>query len=182
MKFFERALSLLEESLIIAMLGIMAVLNFMNVVSRYALHMSLSWTDEIVMFLFTWVTMIGISVAYKRGANLGMDLVTQNLKPRIRAFFVIFSGLCSLFLIGLIVYYSVPMIRGQMRSGERSPILNMPAYWQNMCVPVGAVMMFLRTIQWTVVEFKKNFYGEKAVVNAPSDISQENLAQVVEGN
>ena len=60
-KILGKLIDYLEEGLIVAGLLFMTVMNFANVISRYFLHKSISYTEEVVVIVFVWVTMLGIS-------------------------------------------------------------------------------------------------------------------------
>ncbi|MDR3312539.1 MAG: TRAP transporter small permease [Spirochaetaceae bacterium] len=162
MKLIVKVWDFLEEACIIVLLTFMAGMNFLNVMSRYFFHRSFSFTEELVITCFVYVSMFGIAAAYKRGSHLGMGLITENVTPRIRSFMVLFSMLCSLALIGAIFYLSLDVIAGQMRSGEKTPVLGLPAYYQRVSIPLGCVLMAIRTGQWGFLAFRKDFFGAPA--------------------
>lgn len=48
-----------EEVLGAFFMGSMALLSFMNVVTRYVLNYSTAWTEELVTYIFVWATLVG---------------------------------------------------------------------------------------------------------------------------
>jgi C4-dicarboxylate transporter DctQ subunit len=183
MKLLGKIWSYFEEICIVVMLVTMAALNLANVASRYVLHASLSWSDEVIMLGFVWVTFFGIAVAYKRGANLGMDLISSHVPPKARVVFILISAACSLIFTGLMIYYSVPMIRGILNTGEKLPITGVPAWFAKGAVPTGGVLMTIRILYWAIIECIKEITGKSIILSepVPSENSEVNLAQVEEG-
>jgi len=55
-----------EENIIAAILGVMTLITFVNVVMRYVFNESLIWGLEVVLILFAWLVMLGISYGFKR--------------------------------------------------------------------------------------------------------------------
>ena len=55
----------LEETVIAALLGAMTMLTFFNVILRYAFNSSLIWSQEVVLVLFAWLVLFGVSYAFK---------------------------------------------------------------------------------------------------------------------
>jgi len=149
-----------EEICIVLLLAFMTVVNFINVIGRYFFSRSFSSAEELVVTSFVYVSMFGIAVAYKRGAHLGMDLLTQRVPQKVRAWMVLFSLLCSMILIGIIFYLSFDIIASQMRTGERASATGLPAYYQRISIPLGCFLMTIRSIQWGVLEFRKDFFGK----------------------
>ncbi|RPE71200.1 C4-dicarboxylate transporter DctQ subunit [Pacificibacter maritimus] len=71
-----------EENLIAAILGVMTLITFANVVLRYVFNESLIWGLEVVLILFAWLVMLGISYGFKKTTHLGVDAVTNLLPSR----------------------------------------------------------------------------------------------------
>lgn len=70
-----------EEVIIAAILGVMVMLTFANVVLRYVFNESLIWGLEVVLVLFAWLVLFGLSHAFRITAHLGVDALT-NIMPR----------------------------------------------------------------------------------------------------
>lgn len=61
----------------------MALIVMLQVFSRYALNNSLFWSEELGRMLLVWLTFVGATVAYKRGAHPGMSILVQRLPRRL---------------------------------------------------------------------------------------------------
>jgi C4-dicarboxylate transporter DctQ subunit len=71
----------LEENTIALILGLMVTLSFVNVCLRYLFNASLIWSLEVVLMLFAWLVILGISYGVKKTTHLGVDAVTNLLPP-----------------------------------------------------------------------------------------------------
>lgn len=100
-----RFIDTVEETLIAYTLGIMTVLTFVNVARRYLFNASLIWGLEVVLMLFAWMVLLGISYGVKKTTHLGVDAVTNLLPsgPR-RALAIIAAFIC--------VFYAVLLMKG----------------------------------------------------------------------
>lgn len=67
------------EWLLIALLGIMVVLVFGNVLLRYVFNSGIVFSEEVSRFVFMWLTLIGALVVMKDNAHLGMSSVVDRL-------------------------------------------------------------------------------------------------------
>ncbi|HUG23318.1 TRAP transporter small permease [Piscinibacter sp.] len=67
------------EWLLVALLGVMVVLVFGNVVLRYGFNSGIVMSEEVSRFLFMWLTLLGALVAMHDGAHLGMASVVARL-------------------------------------------------------------------------------------------------------
>ncbi|WP_109464611.1 TRAP transporter small permease [Albibacillus kandeliae] len=72
---FGRAIHSIEETLIAFILGMMTLITFVNVVLRYLFNDALIWGLEVVLILFAWLVLLGISYGFKMTAHLGVDAV-----------------------------------------------------------------------------------------------------------
>jgi C4-dicarboxylate transporter, DctQ subunit len=82
----------IEETLIAALLGIMTLLTFANVVARYGFNENILWGLELTVFIFGWLVLLGVSYCVKIGAHLGVDAITGMLGPGPRRVLVLLSA------------------------------------------------------------------------------------------
>lgn len=71
----------LLDHLIVAMLAIMVVLVFGNVVLRYAFNSGITVSEEVSRWLFVWLTFLGAVTALKDHGHLGTDMLLAKLPP-----------------------------------------------------------------------------------------------------
>lgn len=87
-----------EETAIAALLGLMTMLTFTNVVMRYAFNNSLIWSLEVVLIMFAWLVLFGISYGFKVTAHLGVDAVTNLFSPPVQKVIALVAGaLCIVY-------------------------------------------------------------------------------------
>ena len=77
---FGRVVHGIEETTLALLIGVMTLITFANVVLRYVFNSSLIWGLEVVLILFAWLVLLGISYGFKITSHLGVDAVT-NLVP-----------------------------------------------------------------------------------------------------
>jgi TRAP-type C4-dicarboxylate transport system permease small subunit len=65
--------------LIAAMLALMVVLVFTNVVLRYAFNSGIAVSEELSRWLFVWLTFLGAIAALHERAHLGVDTLVSRL-------------------------------------------------------------------------------------------------------
>lgn len=153
MKLLSTLLARLEEFILVALFAFMAVMNFLNVVCRYCFASSFSFTEEVTITAFVWVSMVGIAVGYKRLAHLGMSFLVDNMPKKVQPFMALLSMICSVVLILLLFQYGSEMVSNQMRLGSKTPALGMPMYIQGLSIPVGAIFCLIRAVESGVKEF-----------------------------
>ena len=71
----------LLEWLLVAMLALMVLLVFGNVVLRYAFNSGITVSEEVSRWLFVWLTFLGAIVALREHGHLGTDMLISHLGP-----------------------------------------------------------------------------------------------------
>ncbi len=79
-RFIDAACRALEWT-IAALLALMVVLVFGNVVLRYAFNSGITVSEELSRWLFVWMTFLGAIVALKEHGHLGTDMLVARLGP-----------------------------------------------------------------------------------------------------
>ena len=79
-----RAIEQLMRWTTIVLLVLMVVIVFANVVSRYYLHASLAWSEEVARFMLVWLVFIGSFLAYIHDEHLGLDILVAKMPPTMR--------------------------------------------------------------------------------------------------
>lgn len=86
----------IEETLIALILGIMTLITFANVITRYVFNFNILWALEVTVFLFAWLVLLGASYAVKKSAHLGVDAVLRAVSEPTRKVLSFFAGLVTL--------------------------------------------------------------------------------------
>src|SRR6056297_3805286 len=95
----------IEETLIAAILGLMTLVTFANVVPRYLFNSNILWALEFTVFMFGWLVLLGASYAVKTRAHLGVDAILNMLSAPVRRVL----GLIS---VGCCLAFSLLLLRG----------------------------------------------------------------------
>jgi len=145
----------IEEWILVLLFAFMAVMNFINVVFRYCFAQSFSFTEEITITAFVWVSMIGIAAAYKRVAHMGMSFFVDNMPKKMQPFMALLSMAASVIMLLLLMKYGTDMVMNQVRLNSRTAALNMPMWVQGLSIPVGSFFCIVRSIEAGIGECKR---------------------------
>lgn len=132
-----------DEAIAAAILLVMVLLAFANVVSRYLLHMSISATEEITTNLFGLLTFIGAGIAAKRGKHLGLTIITDHLPPKAVKWLNVLSCLIGIALFALIFAQGIVMTRAEFASGHVSAGMQWPQWIFGCVVPLGSLIIIV---------------------------------------
>lgn len=73
--------SALEKFVSCVCVILMSILVFINVIARFVFNHSLAFSDEISTYLFVLMSFMGTAIAARRGAHLGLSIVTDKVSP-----------------------------------------------------------------------------------------------------
>lgn len=144
-----------ESYVAAATLVIMLTLVFLGVVSRYVLHFSFSFTEELVCALFVLLGTVGSSLACKRRSLYTLDLLTGNMKPKMQTRFSILTTTLTALAALFLFWTSFSMISTQFRLHSLTVALRVPAWTYTMAVPFGLGLLIIRCIQNIFQDFQK---------------------------
>jgi TRAP-type C4-dicarboxylate transport system permease small subunit len=127
---------------IFALGGAMFVVVLAQVVFRYVLSHPLPWSEELARYLMIWVACLAASEAYARGNHVGVTLIVNAVRPRLRKIMILIIHLAVCVLMGVVVYQG--FILSYMVGDQRSPAMELPMTWPYMAVPVGGGLIFIQ--------------------------------------
>ena len=126
-----------------ALLLLLTVTIFIQVIFRFLIDLPLAWSEELSRYSFVWLTLIVAPICIRLKANIGTGTLAA-LPPR-TAFIVEFCGglLTLLFAIVLLVWGTMLLDVVKL---QRSPAMGVPMYWVYGAIPVGAALMIIEIV------------------------------------
>lgn len=113
-----RAVHAFEETVIAALLGLMTLVTFVNVVLRYLFNTGLIWGLELTLVLFAWLVLFGIAYGFKITMHLGVDAVLNMVSHGTRR-------VLSLMALAICLVYAVLLMKGAW--DYWAPFANLPS-------------------------------------------------------
>lgn len=133
-----------NQFLIGVMMGVMFVLVFINVVTRYIFGFSFATTEEISTFLMIWITYIGAGLALREGRLAAIDLFQDLLPAKARLAVRGFLGVIILLFFGILAYYGFKMV--QFGWAQETWATQIPRGIPYLAIPIGAAVLGLHLV------------------------------------
>lgn len=141
------ALHRVEEGLIALILGVMAVLTFVQVILRYVFNTGLIWQLEANFYLFSWLVMIGISYCVRVRAHIGVDAAVRLLPSGPRRAIGIIVLLLALLYTVLMMYGAFDYIQQMYEINVEAEDIPIETWKLSVCLPLGFVLLFIRLLE-----------------------------------
>ena len=104
-RYFDRSIEFLISSIFI----LMVIVGGFQVINRFFLNQSLSWSEEFQKFSHIWLIFLTIPVAYNRGAHIGMKVFFNKFSPFIRKVLQVFFDILWI-VLGVAILYNTVLI------------------------------------------------------------------------
>lgn len=117
-----------------------------EVISRYFFHAPTLWAQDVSIFLFGYIGLLGGAFVMKEHAHINVDLVYARLNLRARAACDVISGLVIMFFLVLVVIYCGHEGLKAIHLGLRRPTDWAPPVGHFiMAISVGGFLLLLQT-------------------------------------
>jgi len=121
----------------------MAAIAFINVLSRYFLHLSFASTEEITINLFVWMTVLGTGIAFERNGHLGMVAFYKRFPAAVKKSVLLLSAALNALLFILVDVYTIQAIYDEITLFKAdSAALGIPVWIYYVGVPLFSVTVF----------------------------------------
>lgn len=166
LKVLDTILTFFEEWTLFISVFAALISLFVNVVLRYGFNYSLAWSEELVREVIVYTTLIGCSAAVKNRSMIRIDALVQ-LVPKTKVPLAYFSNLVTLAFSGMVIYYGWLMAALQLRTHQKTIIMQIPLVYLYAILPLMGVMMLIRTIQ-VIYEDTRDLLTPEAADSASS--------------
>jgi len=138
-----RALLALTRSASAILLALSVVVNFANIIGRYFFNVSITWAEEIMLFLMVGCVFTGCCAVAWENRQIRMDVFVGLMPERAKNFFALLAELLLLAVAALVATFSWPVIEQLYEFDERSAAANFPLVIPQAMIPVGYGLMAL---------------------------------------
>lgn len=194
---FGQIIDSIEETSIAICLGLMTMITFSNVITRYIFNSNILWALEMTVYLFAWLVLMGASYGVKKHIHIGVDVVINMVSPFNRKMMAIISVIaCLVFSIMLLIgswnyWYPFATERAWLETQDipmpdflrfLEPLMNegeayekVPRFIPYLALPLGIALLTFRFLElgWKVLT------GELDKIIASHEVEEE-LEQAIE--
>lgn len=156
-EIFDRALDLIERTILIAAILAMATVSMLNVITRN-MGASISWADEVTQLLVVVVTFVGLGHGVRMARHIRVSAIHDILPPQGQKILLIFISLTTSALLFALTIFAMQYVYKLMESGRVVPSLGIPIYYVYLIAPIG---LFIGAAQY-LLAFIRNLISPDA--------------------
>jgi TRAP-type C4-dicarboxylate transport system permease small subunit len=136
---FDDILAKAEAAALIALVAVMTVVVFLQVLYRYVLTQPLHWSEELARYLFVWLSILGATLGLQKRGHFGLDFFFRMLPEQAKRRMGFFIHLLMGAVVIVILVQGVTLV--QKTFLQKSPAMEISMSWAYACLPVGAALM-----------------------------------------
>ena len=134
-------LKLLAGGSFLAMVG----LTCWQVFTRYILKNPSSWSEELVSYLFAWMTLLGASLVVGERGHMNIPILVERTSPETRKGLAIFGEVVAAVFAGVILVYGGIQIT-TLALGQMTSSLGVPVGVFYVVLPLSGVLNVIYTV------------------------------------
>lgn len=150
----DRRLGILEWS-VAALMTMLVVIVFAQVLVRYLTYQPLDWTEEAARYIFIWLCLLGAVVATRRGQHFAVDLFQRSLPDAAKGF--VASVICFVEAVFFLLLAWAGFRALLVVYPQRSPSLEISMSIPYLAIPLGATIMAIVSVRraWSLLPHQR---------------------------
>jgi TRAP-type transport system small permease protein len=138
---------------------LMMFLTTLDVALRYFFSSPIPGALEVSEVMLAIFGILGIAYTHGVGANVRVMMLVEKLPLRAAAVLNLVTGLLSLQIIVILVWYGVVTGMEEFRFGTTTDSLKIPLYPVHFLLPVGAFLLSLEIVKDLIASFSEIITG-----------------------
>ena len=123
----------------------MVALTCWQVFTRYILKNPSSWSEEMVSYLFAWMSLLGASLVVGERGHMNIPILVERMGARARKFFAILGEVVACLFAGVILVYGGVQITS-LAMGQMTSSLGVPIGLFYIVLPLSGIISIVYTI------------------------------------
>jgi TRAP-type C4-dicarboxylate transport system permease small subunit len=121
--------------------GLMLVIIFLQVISRYFFSYTASYSEELSRYLFVWVTFLSLPIVSRQGGHMVVGILLERFTGEKLRRLRMTGDLCGMAFLVIMIWQGIRMII--LAKWQVSPAMEIPMSYIYISIPVGCAAMLL---------------------------------------
>jgi TRAP-type C4-dicarboxylate transport system permease small subunit len=166
LKKFVKFLNSFETYIGAFCMGVMIVLLFLQVFSRYVMRRAFSWTEELALIFFILSIYFGATAAIRRKQHLRLEVLLSRFGIRGKNVLNIIDDLFFLLFNCIILTGLYALTKRLYANNVRTAVTNIPKWMIYAFLPFLFILMNIRLVQDIYYRIKELIHGSQEEILA----------------
>ncbi|MBQ4425891.1 MAG: TRAP transporter small permease [Lachnospiraceae bacterium] len=135
------------EYLMLLLISVMLIVGFAQVFCRYVLSNSLSWSEELMRFIYVWVIMIGINLGIRHKSLAAITALSDIIAKKSKIAAKTMSIVCLLVQLFVCVILSWYGYQYMVTAKQTSAAMLIPMKYVYVALPLGGFLGVIYTVE-----------------------------------
>ncbi|MDD3794401.1 MAG: TRAP transporter small permease [Lachnospiraceae bacterium] len=131
----------------------MVIIVFVQVIMRYIMGHSISWSEELTRYMFVGMIYMGVNLGIRDEIQIKIDVVDMIFKGKALKMIKVLQYVITLIAIAAGIVGSYYLVKVGFRA--TSPSLHMPMWMMYIVFPIGFFLDFIEVIRRIMIEAGK---------------------------
>ncbi len=127
---------------------------FLQVIMRVVVNDSLSWSEELVRYVYIWLCWVGVSLAERRNEHIKLTFITERFSVRVQKVIDICVSVILIVLSCWLIYQGITLVLSLQQTGAASVALKIPMHLVYLSMPVGMLLFGIRVVMKLVHQLR----------------------------
>ena len=123
---------------------VMTVMIVLQVLFRYVIQSSLSFSEELARYMFIWSAFMGAAMALKKRSHVSIEIAVANLPKKLKRGAIVIANALSFVFYSLLVIFGIVMVVHTM--DQTSPALGLSMAFVYLAVPLAGIILLLNLV------------------------------------
>lgn len=155
-----------EKNACVLLLAAILIILTYQVMARYILKTTPSWSEELSRYLFIWVIFLGASYAAQAASHIRIETLNKAW-PRAMRKPIMLIGTIVWIIFNLVILYSSGVYTYKIFVSKQISIgVNINMGWAYLAIPVGYALMIIRITT-------NLFTGKELIMPTPEELAED---------
>lgn len=157
MKKINRAIHVLEDSLLISLLISMILLSSGQIILRNFFDTGIIWMDPLLRVLVLWTALIGATVASRENKHIRIDLISRLFSKKFHLAIQVFVGFFTTTVCAIIAWYGSTWVLLDYQD-KITGFSGLPGWVMEVIIPVAFGLIAIRYLMHSICWLRMFLY------------------------
>ena len=154
-------LNQLENHVLVFGFVVVILVGFLQVVMRTFFNRSLTWSEELIRYVYVWLCWVGISLCERRNEHIQLTFVLNLLPVAVQKSIGIVIHIGLIIFTAWLTWLGLQLTATVYGMGTTSTALSIPLYLVYLSFPTGCMLYCIRILCKLPGEIKKFKKGKE---------------------